>query len=65
LTRPGRVVPDGYYVHKETLRKGYQALVYRKLGAKELTLTYDPREGRLKNRPTHPYLRNLFTLKDE
>jgi pyruvate,water dikinase len=61
----GRVVPDGYYVHKETLRQGYQALVYRRLGAKELTLTYDPREGRLKNRPTPPYLRNQFALKDE
>jgi pyruvate,water dikinase len=61
----GRVVPDGYYVHKEALRQGYKALVYRKLGAKELTLTYDPREGRLKNRPTPPYLRNQFALKDE
>jgi pyruvate,water dikinase len=61
----GRVVPDGYYVHKETLRQGFKALVYRRLGAKELTLTYDPREGRLKNRPTPPYLRNQFALKDE
>jgi pyruvate,water dikinase len=61
----GRVGPDGYYVHKETLRQGYRALVYRKLGAKELTLVYDPKEGRLKNRPTPPYLRNQFALKDE
>ncbi|WP_448569259.1 phosphoenolpyruvate synthase [Thermus sp.] len=61
----GRVVPDGYYVHKETLRQGYRALVYRKLGAKELTLAYDPKEGRLKNRPTPPYLRNQFALKEE
>jgi pyruvate,water dikinase len=61
----GRVVPDGYYVHKEALRQGFKALVYRRLGAKELTLTYDPREGRLKNRPTPPYLRNQFALKDE
>ncbi len=61
----GRVVPDGYYVHKEALRQGYKALVYRKLGAKELTLAYDPKEGRLKNRPTPPYLRNQFALKEE
>ncbi|WP_117237469.1 phosphoenolpyruvate synthase [Thermus sediminis] len=61
----GRVVPDGYYVHKETLRQGFKALVYRKLGAKELILAYDPKEGRLKNRPTPPYLRNRFALKDE
>ncbi len=61
----GRVVPDGYYVHKETFRQGYRAVVYKKLGAKELTLAFDPREGRLKNRPTPPYLRNRFALRDE
>lgn len=61
----GRVIPDGYYVHKETFREGFRAVVYRRLGAKELTLAFDPREGRLKNRPTPPYLRNRFALKDE
>lgn len=61
----GRVVPDGYYVHKEALKAGYKALVYKRLGTKELTLVFDPKEGRLKNRPTPPYLRNQFALKDE
>ncbi len=61
----GRVVPDAYYVHKPTLEAGYKALVYKKLGAKELTLAYDPREGRLKNRPTPVYLRSRFALEDE
>ncbi len=61
----GRVAPDGYYVHKETLKAGYKALVYKTLGAKELTLAFDPREGRLKNRPTPLYLRNQFALTDE
>jgi len=61
----GRVIPDGYYVHKETFREGFRAVVYRRLGAKELTLAFDPREGRLKNRPTPPYLRNRFALRDE
>ncbi|GAB5603395.1 phosphoenolpyruvate synthase [Thermus sp. FJN-A] len=61
----GRVGPDGYYVHKETLKQGYKALVHKRLGSKELTLAYDPREGRLKNRPTPPYLRNQFALADE
>ncbi|GAA5335060.1 MULTISPECIES: phosphoenolpyruvate synthase [Thermus] len=61
----GRVVPDGYYVHKEALKAGYKALVYKRLGAKELTLVFDPKEGRLKNRPTPPYLRQQFALRDE
>ncbi|MEZ0348913.1 MAG: phosphoenolpyruvate synthase [Thermus sp.] len=61
----GRVVPDGYYVHKEALKAGYKALVYKRLGTKELTLVFDPKEGRLKNRPTPPYLRNQFALEDE
>ena len=61
----GRVIPDGYYVHKETFREGFRAVVYRRLGAKELTLAFDPREGRLKNRPTPLYLRNRFALRDE
>ncbi|MGC8966929.1 MAG: phosphoenolpyruvate synthase [Thermus sp.] len=61
----GRVVPDGYYVHKETFREGFRAVVYKRLGAKELTLAFDPREGRLKNRPTPLYLRNRFALNDE
>lgn len=61
----GRVTPDGYYVHKETLKAGHKALVYKRLGAKELTLVYDPKEGRLKNRPTPVYLRQRFALEDE
>ncbi|GGM95863.1 hypothetical protein GCM10007092_06680 [Thermus composti] len=61
----GRVIPDGYYVHKEALKAGYKALVYKRLGAKELTLVYDPKEGRLKNRPTPVYLRQRFALEDE
>lgn len=59
------MTPDGYYVHKETFREGFRAVVYRRLGAKELTLAFDPREGRLKNRPTPLYLRNRFALRDE
>ena len=61
----GRVTPDGYYVHKETFREGFRAVVYRRLGAKELTLAVDPREGRLKTRPTPLHLRNRFALRDE
>jgi pyruvate,water dikinase len=55
----GRVGPDQYYVHKET-----RALVYKTLGPKELTLVYDRLDGRLKNRPTPPYLRGRFALSD-
>lgn len=37
----GRVVPDQFYVHKETLRRGFRPIVRRKLGTKEVRLVYD------------------------
>ncbi len=37
----GRAVPDQFYVHKETLRRGFRPIVRRKLGSKEVRLVYD------------------------
>jgi len=37
----GRVAPDQFLVHKETLRAGYKPLVRRTLGTKEVRLVYD------------------------
>ncbi len=61
----GRVVPDGFFVHKDRLRNGFRPLVGRHLGAKELTMSYDPVDGRLVNRPTPVEKRNRFSLSDD
>lgn len=60
----GRVKPDSYYVHKPTMAAGFPSLVYKRPGTKELTMTYDPRAGALKNDPTPIHLRNRFCLSD-
>ncbi len=61
----GRVVPDEFYVHKELLKQGYKPLVYKKLGAKELTLVYDPETHRLKNVRTPKEKQEAFSLADD
>ena len=61
----GRVVPDEFYVHKALLKEGFRPLVYKKLGAKELTLVYDPETQRLKNVRTPREKRETFSLTDE
>ncbi|MCX7606481.1 MAG: phosphoenolpyruvate synthase [Bacteroidia bacterium] len=61
----GRVEPDSYYVHKPTLQKGYKALVYQKVGAKELTLAFEPIEGRLRNKRTPVQARERFCLTEK
>jgi pyruvate,water dikinase len=61
----GRVAPDQYYVHKPTLRQGYKPVLWRKLGSKELKLTYDEAAHRLKNIPVPPGERQASSLSDE
>jgi pyruvate,water dikinase len=36
----GQVVPDQFYVHKDTLREGYRPLVWRSIGSKEQRMVY-------------------------
>jgi pyruvate,water dikinase len=62
----GRAVPDQFYVHKETLRRGFRPLVRRKLGSKEVRLVYDlegPR--RVRDVATPPEERARFSLPDD
>ncbi len=61
----GRVVPDEFYIHKALLKEGYRPLVYKKLGAKELTLVFDPETHRLKNVRTPKEKRERFSLSDD
>jgi len=61
----GRVVPDEFYVHKPTLRQGFDSLVWKKLGAKEFKLVYDETKHRLSNQPTPRDERERFSLEPE
>ncbi|MBX6764548.1 MAG: phosphoenolpyruvate synthase [Rubrobacteraceae bacterium] len=62
----GKVLPDGFYVHKPTLREGYAPLVRRRLGTKEFRLIYDESGHRaVKNVPTSVEERKTFSLSDE
>ncbi|GIW25376.1 phosphoenolpyruvate synthase [Meiothermus sp.] len=61
----GKATPDRFYVHKETLRKGYKPLLWKRLGAKELRLVYDTERHKLRNNPVPPSERNRWVLSDE
>jgi pyruvate,water dikinase len=62
----GRAVPDQFYVHKETLRRGFRPIVRRKLGTKEVRLVYDA-DGlrRVRDVPVPPEERARFSLSDD
>lgn len=61
----GKVAPDTFVVHKPTLAAGFRPLIWKKLGAKEFTLTYDAHTHHLKNLPTPLSARAQFCLSDE
>ncbi len=61
----GKSTPDRFYVHKETLAKGYKPLLWKKLGAKELRLVYDTEHHKLRNNPVAPADRNQWVLSND
>jgi pyruvate,water dikinase len=62
----GRVVPDGFYVHKPTLGQGYAPLIRKRIGTKEFKLLYDTTGHRLvENVPTSEEERERFSASDE
>src|SRR5215208_1152152 len=62
----GRVVPDGFYVHKPMLDQGYTPLIRKTLGTKEFKLVYDAAGHRLvENMPTSEEERERFSASDE
>ena len=60
----GRVSPDEFFVHKPTLAQGFEPIVGKKLGTKELRLVYDETGHRLKNEPVPPRDRERFSISD-
>ncbi|MCK4247380.1 MAG: phosphoenolpyruvate synthase, partial [Methanomicrobia archaeon] len=61
----GKVNPDEYYVFKPTLKKGFNSIVGKKLGSKEIKMIYTSGAERVKNIETTDEERNSFILKDE
>ena len=61
----GRVGPDGFTVHKPTLRQGFASIVGKQLGSKEQRLVYDPEARALANREVPDAERARFSLEDE
>jgi pyruvate,water dikinase len=45
----GRVVPDQIYVHKPTLAQGFDSILWKKVGSKELQMIYDEEAHRTRN----------------
>lgn len=62
----GSVSPDEYIVFKPTLKKGYKALIEKKMGVKDKMMVYgDNTDERVKIIPTNKTFKNRFCLKDE
>ncbi len=61
----GRVIPDGFHVHKDRLRAGFEPLVGRTLGPKELRMGYDEASHRLVTEPTLAEERRRFSITDD
>jgi pyruvate,water dikinase len=62
----GRVAPDQFYVHKETLKQGFHPLFLKKVGTKEVQMIYDEVGHRqVKTVRVPDELRTRFSLGDE
>src|SRR3954468_10598867 len=59
----GQVVPDQFYVHKDTLRDGFRPLVWKTLGSKEQRMVYSAQGTALE--PVPPELRSRACLTDD
>jgi len=61
----GKVNPDEFYVFKPTLKKGFNSIIGKKLGSKEIKMVYTSGAERVMNIETTDEERNSFVLKDE
>lgn len=60
----GTVTPDEFIVFKDTLKKGARPIVSRKLGSKEMTMTYHPTKQTI-NTPTRREEKERFCMTDD
>ena len=62
----GAVNPDEYFVFKPTLQQGYQPILKKQLGSKEIKMVYDVGGGKLtKNVPVPEPERKKYALADD
>jgi len=63
----GAVNPDEFYVFKPTLKQGFNPILRKALGEKQLTMTYSKpgSVSPVKNGPTTPEKRKKFCITDE
>ncbi len=59
----GSIAPDSFYVHKPTFKKGYRAVLRRKLGSKALKMIFS--ECINKDNLAVEYTKNIDTPKEE
>ncbi len=61
----GAVNPDEFYVHKPTLKKGYNSIISKKIGNKQIKMIYSLKEkSPVKNVPVPKDLQNRFSIND-
>jgi pyruvate,water dikinase len=62
----GNVNPDEFYVHKPTLKQGYEPIIYRKVGKKQQRMVYDEHGSKTtKNTNVPKEEREQFSITDE
>ncbi len=61
----GRVIPDGFHVHKQRLKDGFAPLVGKEVGAKELRMYYDEQADRVANERTSAEDRERLCISDD
>ena len=59
----GSIAPDSFYVHKPTFKKGYRAVLKRRLGSKALKMIFS--EGINQDNLAVEYTKNIDTPKEE
>ncbi len=59
----GSIVPDSFYVHKPTFKKGYKSVLKRGIGSKALTMVFD--DVNIKNIDTSKDKQEKFSITDE
>ena len=60
----GRIVPDGFHVHKQRLKDGFTPLVGKQVGAKELRMYFDVAADRVANERTTEKERAMLCISD-
>ena len=62
----GTVNPDEFYVHKQTLKKGFKSVLKKRIGSKKIKMIYATEKGdKTKNIDVEDKLSKSFSINDE